>query len=168
MNVLCEGVDAMDKITQLSHRRSKLILCSRDYMNKVTADMYFYVESYHYEPMEGIPYLDILAPSLEIYGLIERSVRNKHITAENVQIFKESYKKQLETEVATRILKRIEFYLQRGKDIVLICDPVDLRFNHLLIVGNYFKELDYVVDFKFTLASMNLHNFIVSNIMDNV
>ena len=162
----------MEKVVQLNHRKSKLILCSTDYIDHVLGDMYFYVESYHYNPIDEIYYMDMLAPSLELHLFIIDALKSKKTIKENSRIFKGMYNQQLKNSAVVRVLKKLETYLQQGKDIVLFCDPVDLRFNHLIIVGDYFKQLDYLVDYKFTLASMNtnlnanLHNILVDNVID--
>jgi hypothetical protein len=158
----------MEKVVQLNHRKSKLIICSTDYIDHVLGDIYFYVESYHYNPIEEIYYMDMLAPSLELHLFIVDALKSKKTIKENSRIFKAMYNEQLKNSAVVRVLKQLETYLQEGKDIVLFCDPVDLRLNHLIIVGNYFKQLDYLVDYKFTLASMNanLHNILVENVID--
>lgn len=142
----------MNKVIQLNHRKSKLIVCSTDYIEHVLGDMYFYVESYHYNAIEGICYLDMLAPSLELYSFIADGLKNTKDIKENSAIFKDRYHKQLKSSAAVRTLKQLQSYLQQGNEIVLFCDVVDLRFNHLIIVGDYFKKLGYFVDYRFTLA----------------
>lgn len=158
----------MDNIIHLNHRKSKLILCSTDYMSYVQGDDYFYVEAYHYRPIPNVCYLDMLAPSLELYEFVKDALYNKKITREDAMVFREQYNQQLRTRKAIRALERLEFYLEQGKSIVLFCDVLHLRFNHLILLGEYFKQRDYLIDYKFTLTSTNtkLRHVLVENIRD--
>jgi uncharacterized protein YeaO (DUF488 family) len=156
----------MNKVVELNHRKGTLTLCNTEYINYALGDIYFYVEAYHFKPIDGVCYLDSLAPSLELYSFVSDALKNKKNIKQNSIIFKNMYKKQLKNHSAVRTLKRLEYYLQQGNNITLFCDARHLRFNHLIILGNLFKELDYIVNFKFTLSFMNLHNLLVENVTD--
>ena len=150
----------MGKVIKLNHRRGKLVLCNTDYICNYRADVYFYVESHHYNPIDGIDYLDILAPSFELKTFVNNILSSGKITNLDLKVFENTYKQQLELKLADRVLKRLENYLQQGEDIVLFCDIKEIRLNHLVAVGEYFKKQDYKVEFKFELNSKNIDNIL--------
>lgn len=129
----------------LDHRRGNLILCTKRNYYKIIADQYFCLESYRYDSIEDAHFIEELAPSLLLKEIIEKG-KQEGYDEKYIRTFKRRYINQLHHKSAARIIKRIQDYLKRGQTIIVFCEEEDERYNHVSILGEYFKEQGYRVD----------------------
>lgn len=128
-------------------RKGKLILSSIRDFSKQKADIR--CEIARYPKLEKYPQviqLKGLAPSKRLLHFFKTYTK---LTEDVLKTYYVQYKMEIYNSIeGKKDLQSIEYYLNQGKDVQLICFCADYRYCHRTIVGKWFESKGFEVDYN--------------------